>query len=291
MITNQQLWKQNVDEADVKRIGSILRSKRQEKRLTLESIHAKTYLSLKYLNGLEEGNLDPFPAEVYYTSSLRHYSTYLGLEAAPLTELYRTKQVRVQKEQPEIQVTKKSKSIKVYFIIVLLAGLVVFGLLLRENAMQPQQVALTAVVPSNSVAVSTEVVVAPPQVSTRPVAAASVPAVQPAVAPRPVAVPAVPVNSAAPAATPAADKRLRLSVKITETSWVKILADNEVLFEGTLLEGSEKAWSARERFYLVVGYAPGVQAMLNGKKIDVMKGARQDINQLLLTGDDAKTEG
>jgi hypothetical protein len=85
--------------------------------------------------------------------------------------------------------------------------------------------------------------------------------------------------------------KLVLNAKLKDTVWIRITADNAVVFEGTLAAGSEKEWTAQDRFAVVVGYAPGVSMTLNGKPVDVLKGAKQDINQFNLTWNDAAARG
>jgi len=285
---------QNVDTADVQRIGNIFRKKREERRLPLEAVHTKIYVSLGYLAAMETGDIIKFPAEVYYLSTLRQYAHFLGIDSQELMHIYRTKDVQEQKEQPLKDDSRKSKALKIYLAVVLMAGVVVFALLLKESSqtrrplhgsgqIQPVTVVSTPTisVPSISARTRMDAAVPAPGISTRTSVAS--PGGAGGFHEQGIHAPVISTRTA-PAVLPA--KKLTLGVKITETAWLKVTADNTVLFEGALVAGSEKQWTAQSNFYVVVGYAPGVIMNLNGNPIDVLKGAQKDINQLSLTWDD-----
>jgi cytoskeletal protein RodZ len=281
MIIGKTSWMQNVDTVDVQRIGNILRKKREERRLPLEAIHTKIYVSLGYLAAMEAGDISKFPAEVYYLSTLRQYARFLGIDAQELMHIYHTKNVQVQNEQPMKDDSRKSKALKIYLAVVLMAGAVVFALLLKES--RPIHRSLPGAVQTPPLPAVSTPTVSLPSVSARTKMFAAIPV--PGISTRTIHVPVISTRTAS-TALPA--KKLMLDVKIKDTAWLKVTADNTILFEGTLVAGSEKQWIAQSNFYVVVGYAPGVIMNLNGNPIDVLKGAQQDINQLSLTWDDVR---
>jgi cytoskeletal protein RodZ len=73
-----------------------------------------------------------------------------------------------------------------------------------------------------------------------------------------------------------------LEIEAKETVWIKVDIDGKTVYEGTLLKGGKKMWEADNSFTLKVGYAPGVKVFFNGESIDVVSGAAQDVNTIVL---------
>ena len=67
---------------------SILREKREAKKLTLQEVAKETNINERYLKALEEGNPDVFPGEVYFKGFLRNYANFLGLDSQELISHY-----------------------------------------------------------------------------------------------------------------------------------------------------------------------------------------------------------
>jgi len=59
---------------------------------------------------------------------------------------------------------------------------------------------------------------------------------------------------------------VRVSVIVTEPSWILIEADGETAFEGTLTEGTQQTWVAHQKLIIVAGNAGAVSVALNEGK-------------------------
>lgn len=70
--------------------GEKLRQARLFKNLRLEDISKKINISAKYLNALEEEDLDNLPSGVYQKNFLKEYTNYLGLEDSELNKKLET---------------------------------------------------------------------------------------------------------------------------------------------------------------------------------------------------------
>jgi cytoskeleton protein RodZ len=94
---------------------------------------------------------------------------------------------------------------------------------------------------------------------------------------------AIPPVSAPSPAAPAAHKR-GLSVRVTETSWLRVTVDGTVVLEGTLPAGSAKSFTGKVAD-LRVGNAGGVRIAVNGRTLGPL-GANGDVveRHLVLTG-------
>ena len=76
---------------------------------------------------------------------------------------------------------------------------------------------------------------------------------------------------------------LELEIKSITSTWVRVTADDILLFEGVLATGDKKYWTATDKFKVRIGYTPGLAVFLNGETIDTAIGAKQYINELELT--------
>jgi cytoskeleton protein RodZ len=63
-------------------------------------------------------------------------------------------------------------------------------------------------------------------------------------------------------------KPLTLKAEVKETTWVKIIVDQETPKEYVFQPGSHPEWKARDGFELFIGNAGGIALEFNGKKLD-----------------------
>ncbi|MFH1563866.1 MAG: RodZ domain-containing protein [Nitrospirota bacterium] len=67
--------------------GEFLRKRRELEGISIDDIAAQTMIAKKYIEALEQGNHDIFPAEVYAKGFLRNYANALGFNAKEINEL------------------------------------------------------------------------------------------------------------------------------------------------------------------------------------------------------------
>jgi cytoskeletal protein RodZ len=67
-------------------LGKALTEARIARGLTLRDVERDTRISLKYLQALEEGQIEELPAPVYARAFTRTYAQYLGLNAGALVQ-------------------------------------------------------------------------------------------------------------------------------------------------------------------------------------------------------------
>ena len=72
----------------MERFGDELRSEREQKRVTLETICAVTKVSVRHLEALEGGNYGELPGGVFRKGILRSYLGAVGLEESPWMERF-----------------------------------------------------------------------------------------------------------------------------------------------------------------------------------------------------------
>src|SRR5689334_21652297 len=85
------------------RLNELLKMRREQRHVSLHSIHQETRIPVQYLEGMENGQWQVFPAEVYLLGFLRKYAVFLGLNPEEVVELYKKEQrvVLAQKEEED----------------------------------------------------------------------------------------------------------------------------------------------------------------------------------------------
>ena len=92
--------------------GAILRKRREEKNIGLDTVSRDTIISKQYLEALENENIDIFPGDTYVTGFLRNYGEYLGLDSAYLVKLFHGKRMQ-ESPVPENLIIKRHINKKV----------------------------------------------------------------------------------------------------------------------------------------------------------------------------------
>ena len=97
-------------------IGSILRQKREEKRLTLDQVFQAIKIRTSYLQAIENDQLDTLPSIAQARGFIRLYAGYLGIDPYALLETVSTESpseepISLPEEEAEI-LPETSKSVK-----------------------------------------------------------------------------------------------------------------------------------------------------------------------------------
>lgn len=95
----------------MKRVGEILREKRQALGLSLEEVSQSTHVRTDYLKAIEEGDYAHLPDHIYTQGFIRSYASALGLEGDKVVPFYRRerKDLNQKKEQKLPQPIRDSK--------------------------------------------------------------------------------------------------------------------------------------------------------------------------------------
>ena len=70
-------------------IGTVLRTAREEKQITLETVEKDTSIRKAYLEAVETNAFSVIPGEVFVKGIIRTYGNYLGLDGLQLVEEYK----------------------------------------------------------------------------------------------------------------------------------------------------------------------------------------------------------
>jgi cytoskeleton protein RodZ len=225
----------------LKQIGASLESERQQQGVSLEEVAVKTYIPLRLLQALEEGQIDRLPEPVFIQGFIRRYADVLGLNGTELSKTFVTEPAPVMSMLPELEtIAAPPPAQKIRTALssersddrpypaylpklalggaaVLLVGFGAVSLLNRPKATSP-----TAATPATSRSSSPEP--APPSPAAQPV---------------------------------------QIDVEAVEEAWVWVEVDGKGVFEQTLKLGEKKTWTAQKSIKLGSGNAGGVRFSYN----------------------------
>lgn len=236
-------------------IGKILKQARKKKRYSLEKIRKITKIKESYIVGLENSDIEAFPAEVYYKNFLKSYSKCLGLNPDEILKMYEEskliKQDDLFKHHDNIGETRRSSRVdggaRSRFIITAISAAAMFVLLLAAN----NRILNNVLCPGQSVVSS------------------------PA--------PAVQDNAGVQEAPVTEQTKQTLFIKAVKNTWIRIDSDNKKVYEDTLYAGKEYKAFAYDNFVVKIGNVENIEVYFNDNKIDVTSGAGQNkVNTITL---------
>jgi cytoskeletal protein RodZ len=263
----------------LREIGAYLRQIRQDQSISLEEVAKKTFIPLRLLKALEEGQLDRLPEPVFVQGFIRRYAEVLNLDGLALAKTF-PMNPPPKKPEPEIAEApspppppspapspSSSFSLKPY-LPYLLTGVVALVALVSLLVPKPQT--------ANSPAQEESSPTAEPE--TPPTSAESSPPV-----PSPVASPSPsPSPVASPSPSPSPTSPVQVTVTLQGSSWLRVSADGKTEFEGILNEGAKQTWTAKENLTVRAGDAGAVLTSLNGQEPKAL-GNRGEVKETTFT--------
>jgi cytoskeleton protein RodZ len=283
-------------------LGMRLRHAREERGLSLDEVGLRLRLPQRVIATLESGDFSTIEHDVYLRGYLASYTRLLGLSVHELTaDLARE---RVPTQPPLVATGRISHSrwlfqrYSVPAVYVVLTGLIVApaiwlashgGLernLARVAALDGGTTDTAIALPSDPAATTATTTTSTEPAATQPaplqgppaplpqsdaplMASMALPAIKHETAPEPVAPP------------PAGAYRMRL--KLTEASWVEIVAtDGRRLEFGLLPAGAERTYGTDQAVSVRLGNANGAELEVNGKAVDLGAFRRANVAHLKL---------
>ncbi|GAB4375979.1 MAG: helix-turn-helix domain-containing protein [Elainellaceae cyanobacterium] len=220
-------------------IGAYLRQIREDYVLSLDEIASRTMIQARLLKAIEEGKLDGLPEPVYIQGFIKLYADALGLDGNQFADAFPTeRQVRVAQSSWKDSPAAQLRPLHLYLAYVALIMASVSLLSHIVNRSSP---------PANSVASpalsSQQLVTSSPNAQNSPAASPS------------------PARSANRPSDP--NRPVRIDIKLTAQSWMRVTIDGQTEFEGVLPEGTERTWQARSQLTVRAGNAGGVLLTYN----------------------------
>ncbi|MGL5193737.1 MAG: helix-turn-helix domain-containing protein [Chroococcales cyanobacterium] len=225
-------------------MGAYLRQVRESQSMTLEEVAAKTMIRVSLLRSIEEGQLYKLPEPIYVQGFLLRFAEALGLDGVefaktfPIISTWRKQKIAQWYYLPMPRV----RPIHLYLIYILLimgavkgvSGLVETSAMQESNGQQPET--------AETVASSEPEEPTPPTTASQTLGASQ-------------------SNSNAP---------VRVGLIVQDSSWVQITADDKIEFEGTLQQGTERTWEAKEQLVILAGNAGGILMAVNDEQAKLM---------------------
>lgn len=265
-----------------KEIGMELRDRRETLSLHLEEVERNTKVKAHYLEALELGAMDRLPSTVQTRGMLSNYASFLDLDVdAILLRFADALQARHRERNPQNPVRKPGQPILANMpalrnfiagdmifgvgMAVLLVGFVIWGINRVLTIQSQEEVQPTA--PSIS-----DVLLATPDPSLFTATATL-----------------LPVESFAEEATPTIiipTININVSVQVNliavERTYVRVVVDGEVAFEGRVIPGNAYLFEAEEQVEVLVGSGGAVRIAYNGRDLGLMGTFGQIVNNIYL---------
>lgn len=256
-------------------LGARLRQAREGQGLSLAQASVDTRILQQSLIALEEGAYQRLPGDVVIRGFIRNYAQYLGLPADELIELYRrergvTDKIRVvpATNPPRSRSYVVPSFFGIFFVTIALVGLAYVSL----SAIGRIGSGGIASVPTTEPTIT----VPPPSPLPSPTIRRTI-AIAAAPTALPVATPLQQLTSVSRPAggvaitttqTPAPGAPIIVEIRIAsqrgdESSWVRVQADGNTIYEGIMSAGQRQTFEAQRRILIRAGNPPAVLVTVN----------------------------
>ncbi|MGB3494164.1 MAG: RodZ domain-containing protein [Elainellaceae cyanobacterium] len=232
-------------------IGDYLHQVREKQLLSLEQVATQTMIQARLLRAIETADFSQLPEPIYIRGFIKRYAESLGLEGSDIANGFPV-ELSSQAIAPTWQSSTQLRPTHLWIAYTLVIMVAVGGL----------HQYLTRFAPAADGPDTTEQTDAPED--TADTAAESTDESTQASE-----------TAASPTDTPAQaevtpDTPLRVEIRLTQKSWVRVVVDGKQELEEVLPEGSERSWTGQEQIVIRAGNAGGVVVAQNGQDEEVM---------------------
>jgi cytoskeletal protein RodZ len=227
-------------------LGQYLRTEREKKNISLETIAKATRITLKNLQALENDEFQGFPAPVFVRGFLRTYANYIGQDPQKIISLFE-KQTTALFSPPDLKEEVPAKNSRpLYRYGIALIILIIIG------------IAVFAFFPQKTLPPTSETVL-PPFPNARTVEPPPIP---------PLGKDPFLASGKIPSGSEGEEKKKEgrqvLKVKAIEKTWMYIQPDDQPGFDVLLQPIETVTWTAQNQLKITVGNAGGVEMSFNG---------------------------
>lgn len=258
----------------MKDIGNFLRERREARGISLIEVEKDLKIRKKYLQALEEGNIDVIPGKTYLVGYLRNYSKYLGIDEESINQIIQTYS-NLEKPESDLEKTKekniylKTKDRSLFekkrfffpikyvyltsFVLIIFIGLFLLNRSLKEAQDFP--------VPSPEIGNETDINI---EEKADDISALTEELIESE-------------SEAIIAEYSTEDSFLTKKLPIlkliaSDRTWVKILSEDKIIFEGILFEGEEFFWETDQVLEIITEYPTKVETYYDDESIEIGKG-------------------
>jgi cytoskeletal protein RodZ len=240
-------------------IGEQLRQVRADKGMALEKVAAKTLIPIRLLQAIEDGKLVHLPEPVYVQGLIRRFADALDLNGVAFADRFPTEydfrpaRTRNWRLLPAAQLRPLHLYLLYVFLVIFSVNSLSYSMSQSDSSekvsetvsqsssqsSKSQQSSASPVFPKGEATAPQKLSRSLNQNLDRQLAA-----------------------TVAAKAASADGKPVRVGLTIQGRSWIRIVADGKIEFEGTLSEGTH-TWEAEQQLTVLAGNAGGVAIALN----------------------------
>ncbi|TFG48359.1 MAG: DUF4115 domain-containing protein [Anaerolineales bacterium] len=261
-------------------IGTVLRTQRERLGFSLSNVEDQIFIPERYLVAIENGSLEELPSTVQGKGMVKNYAQFLGLDPEPLLLAYAdVLQRRLVKTRDEIPGIKHPSSLRIWLrrflasptilwvgVVILIgtvsiwAGLLIFGgpgSSLDATATIPGVADILLPTPTSSATLE------PLQSTPGEVELDIQTTIEPD---------GTELENAEISPTPGltGNEKVQVQLIIMQRSWVRVIVDNILAFEGRLVPGSVKLFGGELSIEVLTGNAAGVEVIYNQLDLGAM---------------------
>jgi cytoskeletal protein RodZ len=260
--------------------GTLLRKERTQRNRSLSQIATETCISTRYLQAIEEDNLEVLPGDFFYRSFIKQYAQALRLTDSETREIL-TAALPIEPVDPIPALTvamqkteSEGRSSGLYRtptgVAVGLLATVLIGCSALYGIWQRAQVAKEISPETTPVQTNPTASVEAPDPQT-PLPQSTVPA-------------AIPPPQLAAVQPPSDPGKIQLDLAATEKTWVSLQSQGKTVFSGVLDPAQTKNFAVSDKAKLMTGNAAGLDVRWNGVSIGPI-GTRGQVRVVLLAAD------
>jgi len=258
----------------MKDIGNFLRERREAKGISLTEVEKDLKIRKKYLQNLEEGNIDIIPGKTYLVGYLRNYGKYLGIDEENINQIIQTynnlekrkvdlKKIKEEnsyiKKRDRSKFKKKSFYFPIKYVYLTSFVLIIFiGLLLLSRSLKEAQ---NFPVPSpeieNNTGINMEENVNDINTLTREAIESEAEAI---------------IAEYSTQEDILEEKLPVLKLIAQDKAWLRIFSEDKIIFEGILFENEEFLWETEQALEIITEYPIKIETYYNDEIIDINKG-------------------
>ena len=258
----------------MKDIGNFLKERREARGISLIEVEKDLKIRKKYLQALEEGNVNAIPGKTYIVGYLKNYSKYLDIDEENVNQIIQTynnleKQKSVIKETKKENIYLKTKDRSMFekkrfflpvkyvylsgFLIIIFIGLLLLSRSLKEAQNFP--------VPSPEIGNETGTNI---EKKANDISALTEELIKSE---------AEAINAEYSTQDSILTKKLPiLKLIASDKTWVKILSEDKTIFEGILFEDEEFFWETDQVLEIITEYPIKIEAYYDDESIEIGKG-------------------
>lgn len=276
------LQSENLQSSDAifKEIGAELKERRETLSLHLEEVEHNTKVKAHYLEALEQGAMDKLPSTVQTRGMLSNYASFLDMDvdavllrfADALQASHRERNPQKPARKPGQPITANMPALRNFIagdmifgigMAVLLVGFVFWGINRVLTLQSLEEIQPTAPSISDVLLASPDPSLFTPTSTLLPVEEFSGEATPTII------IPTVNLNV-----------NVQVNLVAVERTYVRVMADGEVVFEGRVIPGNAYLYEAEEQIEVLVGSGAAVRIAYNGRDLGLMGPFGQIVNNI-----------